>query len=102
MSGVIWYVTVAVLYEVLVRISEITVTPVNWGLVNPVTEPAGLQKAVQVKSAPLTLEVNITFVEEPEHICDDSGLFDRSGFGLTVTIKSNAGPVHPFADGMMV
>ena len=85
----------------LVSISEITVTPVTWGLVNPATEPAGLQKAVHVKSAPLTLDVNMTFAEEPEQIPEESGLFDRSGLGFTVTVKSNAGPLHPFAAGMM-
>ena len=82
--------------------SEITVTPVDWGLVNPVTEPAGLQEAVQVKSAPATLDVRITFTGEPEQICNDDGLFERSGTGLTVTIKSNAGPVQPDAEGVIV
>ena len=94
--------TVAGLLVVFVNISVITVTPVTWGLVNPVTEPVGIQKAVQVKSVPVTLDVNITFAEEPEHIPEESGSFDKSGTGLTVTIKSNAGPVQPLADGIMV
>ena len=78
--------TVAGSLVVLVNMSEIYVTPVAWGLVKPETDPAGLHKAVHVKSVPDTLDVSVTFTEEPEHIWEEGGLFDRSGMGLTVTV----------------
>ena len=77
-------------------------TPVVCGFVNPVTVPAGVLKAVQVKSTPVTLDVRTTFTGDPEQIRDNGGLFERSGRGLTATIKSKAGPVQPFAEGVMV
>ena len=63
-----WYVTVAMLEVVLVRTSEMTVTFVTCGLVNPVTEPTGLQEAVHVKSPPVTSEPKVTLKSVAEQI----------------------------------
>ena len=44
-----------------------------------------LPVAVHEKFVPDTLEVRLILGDVPEQICDESGLFDTSGLGLTVT-----------------
>jgi len=89
-------VTVAGAVVVFVKISLITVTLDDWVTVNPVTEPIGLQVAVQVKSPPVTSGTSVTLKVPAEHIGGGAALV-RCGVGLTVTVKSEAGPSHPFA-----
>ena len=78
--------TVAKLVVILVRRSAIVVTFVTWGVVNPVTEPTGLQDAVQVKLVPVTSDIKVTLNEVAEQIATGGGLV-RWGEGLTVTMK---------------
>ena len=51
--------------------------------------------AVQLKVDPLTSEVSAIFVESPEQIDFDNGLFVTCGFGVKETIIESL-PEHPF------
>jgi hypothetical protein len=44
-----------------------------------------LPVAVHEKFVPDTFEVRLILGDVPEQICEDNGLFDTSGLGLTVT-----------------
>jgi hypothetical protein len=79
-------VTVAAAKVVLVKTSVMEVTPGRAFAVNPVTDPAGLQEEVQVKSVPETLEVSVIEVLVAEQMVFAAGLFETSGVGLTVTM----------------
>ena len=70
----------------LVSTSEMAVTFVIWGVVNPVTEPTGLQEAVHVKLAPVTSEISVTLKVLSEQI-GAGALLVKWGEGLTVTMK---------------
>ena len=56
---------------------------------------------VQAKFAPVTFEVRRILVVFPEHVWVDKGLFDRLGFGLTVSTKSVTGPGQALAVGVI-
>ena len=58
------------------------VTFVSWGLVNPVTDPTGLQEAVQVKLPPVTSGTRIELNRLPEQI-GKGGPLVRCGVGFT-------------------
>ena len=60
--------TVAKALVLLVRTSEMVVTLMTWGVVNPDTEPTGLQEAVHVKLVPATSKVNVTLKRVAEQI----------------------------------
>ena len=81
---------------VFVKISLITVTLADCTAVNPETLPTGLQEAVQVKLPPVTSGTSGTLKAVAEHM-GDGGELVRWGVGLTVTVKSEAGPSQPLA-----
>jgi hypothetical protein len=56
---------------------------------------------VHAKVEPDTLEVKFTEIEEPVQIVWLSGVVVTCGVGLTVTVKPWAGPVQPFATGVV-
>ena len=56
---------------------------------------------VHVKRVPATFEVRVIFVATLLHCCLLAGVFDRSGVGCTVTIKSVVVPSQPLARGVM-
>ena len=81
----------AILYVVLVRISDMAVTLISCGLVKPVTEPAGVQEAVQVKVPPVTSGIKVALKRVAEHMGEGVALV-RSGVGLTCTVQFLMGP----------
>ena len=90
--------TVAIEAVLLVSTSDMVVTPMTCGVVNPVTDPAGLQEAVHVKLVPATSEISVTLKRVAEQIAAGA-LFVKWGEGLTVTMKLVVWPVHPLALG---
>ena len=65
--------------------SVIALVPVAWLAVKPVTEPAGMQEAFQVKFPPAT-SVNKTVLSVVAEQMGEGCKFFKCGFGLTVTI----------------
>ena len=90
--------TVAGAVVLFVKTSLIKVTLAGWLAVNPVMEPAGSQVAVQVKSPPVTSGTSVTLKVPVEQTGGGSALV-RWGVGLTVMVKSEAGPSQPLAWG---
>ena len=76
------------------------VTLVSCGLVNPVTEPGGLQEAVHVKLPPVTSEVRVTLKSVAEQM-GEGGALVRWGVGFTCTVKFLIGPSQPLAWGVI-
>ena len=70
------------------------------GLVKPVTEPAGVQEAVQVKVPPVTSGTSVTLNRVAEQI-GKGVILVRSGVGFTCTVKFRNGPSQPLACGVI-
>ena len=85
---------------VLVSRSLIVLVFVFCVAVKPVMEPAGLLRAVQVKSPPVTSQASVALNVDAEQMGVGCALV-KWGVGLTVTVKLVMAPLQLFPKGVM-